>query len=66
MPDRYRELLAKPTIDLRNPQDVETWTSALDVYTADLVQAVEVVGTQSVAVLEYLRSHDYPGRRSRA
>lgn len=65
MPDHYRELLAKPTVDIRNPADVELWTQTLDVFTADLVHAVDVAGNQSVAVLEYLRENDYPGRRSR-
>lgn len=65
MPDRYRELLAKPTLDLRNPHDVELWTQALDVYTADLVAAVDLVGHESVAVLDYLRENGIAGRRSR-
>ena len=65
MPDRYRELLAKPTLDLRDPNAVELWTQALDVYTADLVAAVDMVGSASVAVLEYLREQGVPGRRSR-
>ena len=33
MSDRYRELLAKPTLDLRDPNVVELWTQALDIYT---------------------------------
>jgi hypothetical protein len=57
MPDRYRELLAKTTVDIRNPQEVEMWTQLLDIYTADLVNAVELVGNESAAVLEYLRSN---------
>ena len=65
MPDRYRELLAKPTLDLRDSHAVELWTESLDVYTADLVAAVDVVGTQSMAVLAYLRENGIPGRRSR-
>jgi hypothetical protein len=56
MPESYRELLEKPTVDIRNPGDVELWTRALDVYTADLVHAVEAVGNDSSAVLEYLRN----------
>ncbi|HZZ95109.1 MAG TPA: DUF3606 domain-containing protein [Usitatibacter sp.] len=56
MHDRYRELLAKPTVDIRNPQEVEMWTEALDIFTADLVNAVEAVGNRSDAVLAYL--HD--------
>jgi hypothetical protein len=55
MPERYRELLARPTVDVRDPLQVELWTRALDVYTADLVEAVSVVGNVSAAVLEYLR-----------
>lgn len=65
MPDRYRELLAKPTLDLRDPNAVELWTQALDVYTADLVAAVDAVGHQAADVLAFLRENDVPGRRSR-
>jgi hypothetical protein len=65
MQDRLRELLAHPTLDLRNPHDVEAWTQALDIYTADLVEAVDIVGNQTAAVLEYLQSRGIPGRRSR-
>jgi hypothetical protein len=63
--DRYRDLLAKPAVDIRDPEDVERWTRVLDVYTADLVHAVATVGTDSAAVLEYLRAHGIPGHRSR-
>jgi len=54
MPERYRDLLARPTVDVRDPVQVELWTRALDVYTADLVEAVSVAGSASSAVLEYL------------
>jgi hypothetical protein len=65
MDDRQRELLAKPTLDLRDPAAVELWTQALDVYTADLVAAVHAVGHDTAAVLAYLRENDLPGKRSR-
>jgi len=54
MPERYRDILARPTVDVRDPVQVELWTRALDVYTADLVEAVSVAGSASSAVLEYL------------
>jgi hypothetical protein len=56
MPEPDRELLARPTIDIRDPAQVELWTRALNVYTADLVEAVAMVGNASGAVLEYLRA----------
>jgi len=65
MPDRDRELLAKPTLDLRDPNAVELWTQALDIYTADLVAAVVAVGNDSAAILAYMRENGVPGRRSR-
>ena len=65
MPDRYRELLAKPTLDLRDPSAVELWTHALNIYTADLVAAVHAVGHESAAILAYLHENDLPGHRSR-
>jgi hypothetical protein len=65
MPDPDRELLAKPTLDLRDPGAVELWTRTLDVYTADLVAAVDIVGNEAVAVLTYLRENGIAGRRSR-
>lgn len=65
MPDADRELLAKPLLDLRDPAAVELWTRALDVYTADLVAAVDIVGNDALAVLSYLRENGVPGRRSR-
>ena len=55
MADRDRELLGSPTLDLRDPRQVERWTHALDIFTADLVQAVAAVGDNSAAVLAYLR-----------
>jgi len=55
MPDRYRELLARPTVDIRDPAQVELWTRTLNVYAADLVDAVSTAGNASTAVLECLR-----------
>ena len=65
MPDRDRELLAKPTLDLRDPKAVALWTQALDIYTADLVAAVVAVGNDTAAILAYMRENGVPGRRSR-
>ena len=56
MPDPYSELLARPTVDIRDPVQVEMWTRALNVYTAQLVEAVSLVGNAAPAVLEYLRN----------
>jgi hypothetical protein len=55
MADPFRQLLANPVVDIRDPATVELWTRTLDVYTAELVHAVEHAGTSSAAVLEYLR-----------
>jgi hypothetical protein len=54
MLDLYRELLARPTVDIRDPAQVEMWTRTLNIYTADLVEAVSRVGHASTAVLEHL------------
>lgn len=56
MPDPHRDLLARPTVDIRDPAQVELWTRALNIYTADLVEAVTAVGNASTAVLEYLQA----------
>jgi len=56
MPDPHRDLLARPTVDIRDPTQVELWTRALNIYTADLVEAVTAVGNASTAVLEYLQA----------
>jgi hypothetical protein len=55
MADPYAELLKKPTVNIRNPADVELWTATLNIYTAQLVRAVSEVGDSSEAVLAYLR-----------
>jgi len=56
MADEYAELLKKPTVNIRNPADVELWTHTLNIYTAQLVRAVGEVGDSSEKVLEYLKS----------
>jgi hypothetical protein len=38
--DEKSELLKKPTINIRDPVDVELWTTTLNIYTAQLVRAV--------------------------
>jgi uncharacterized protein DUF3606 len=67
MADRaaIRELLSRDRINIRQPREVELWTEALDIYTADLVAAITEVGDSSAAVLTYLRENGIPGSRSR-
>lgn len=55
MADEKSELLDKPTVNVRNPADVELWTSTLNIYTAELVFAVSEVGDSSEKVLAYLK-----------
>lgn len=62
MADIDAELLKKPTVNIRNPAEVELWTNALNIYTAQLVRAVSEVGDSSEKVLAYLRSQR-PGNR---
>jgi hypothetical protein len=50
----YSELLKKPTVNVRNPAEVELWTYTLNIYTAELVRAVSEVGDSSEKVLAYL------------
>jgi hypothetical protein len=57
MADEKSELLKKPTINIRNPADVELWTATLNIYTAQLVRAVSEVGDSSEKVLAYLMAH---------
>jgi hypothetical protein len=57
MADEHPELLKKPTVNVRNPAEVELWTYALNIYTAQLVRAVTEVGDSSEKVLAYLREH---------
>jgi hypothetical protein len=54
MADPRSELLAKPTLNIRNPADVELWTSVLNIYTAELVRAVAEVGDSSEKVLAWI------------
>jgi hypothetical protein len=56
-------LLAKDTVNLRNPQDVELWTHTLNIYTSELVTAVAAVGNSTARVLEYLRHRAVGERR---
>jgi hypothetical protein len=57
MADEKSELLKKPTINIRDPADVELWTTTLNIYTAQLVRAVSEVGDSSEKVLTYLLEH---------
>lgn len=63
--DRYHHLTEREDIDLRKVRDIELWTDVLDVYTADVFNAVALVGTSSVAVLNYLVTSGTVGNRSR-
>lgn len=54
MADEKSELLRKPTVNIRNPAEVELWTYTLNIYTAQLVRAVSEVGDSSEKVLAYL------------
>lgn len=60
----YADLLARPSVNLRSAREVELWTDALGIYTADLVLAVSEVGTSSEKVFEYLQAQGIPGRRA--
>ena len=57
MSDPTSELLKKPTVNIRNPAEVELWTGTLNIYTAQLVRAVSEVGDSAEKVLAYLREH---------
>jgi hypothetical protein len=63
MADLPSELLKKPTVNIRNPAEVELWTSTLNIYTAELVRAVSEVGDTSEKVLEYLKNQGTNTRR---
>lgn len=52
--DRHHLLLQHEHIDLKKMREVELWTDVLDIYTADLFNAVAVAGTSSAAVLQYI------------
>jgi hypothetical protein len=56
MSDPYAELLKTPTVNIRNPAEVELWTATLNIYTAELVRAVSEVGDSSEKVLSYLKA----------
>lgn len=61
----FDALLARETVNLNNPHEVELWTDALDIYTADLFMAVAAVGHSARSVLEYLHANGIAGRLSR-
>ena len=60
--DKYKSLLAKERLNIRNAHEVELWAETLDVSTADLVAAVAEVGDSSSAVLAYLLKKRGGGR----
>ena len=64
-PLNYKELLARQTVNLRNQREIDLWTEALDIYTADLVLAVAQVGESTADVFEYMQSNGIPGSRGR-
>ena len=60
-----RILLQRDHVDLKRAQDVELWTSVLEIYASDLLNAVTYVGTSSVDVLHYLVDKGLVGRALR-
>ena len=64
--DRHHLLLQHERIDLKKMREVELWTDVLDIYTADLFNAVAVAGTSSSAVLQYLIDNGLVGSALRA
>jgi len=65
MPDKNPELVKKKRINIRDPEEVALWTETLNIYTADLVKAVNEVGDDAVQVLVFLRQHGTPGSRDK-
>ena len=63
--ERYRLLLQDESIDLKKVRQVELWTDLLDIYTADLFNAVAIAGTSSTAVLQYIVDSGLVGRALR-
>jgi len=61
-----RLLLQRDHVDLKRPQDIELWTSVLEIYAADLLNAVAEVGTSSTSVLRYIVDNGLVGRTLRA
>lgn len=62
---RYETLLQHEHIDLKKTREVELWTDALGIFTADLFNAVATAGTSSSAVLKYIVDNGLVGRASR-
>ena len=62
---RYKKLLARDKLNIRNPEEVELWTETLGIYTADLVAAVAEVGDSAAKVLDFLKSRGISGSRSK-
>lgn len=65
MPDKNPELVKKKRINIRDPEEVALWTETLNIYTADLVRAVDEVGDDAEKVLLFLRERGTPGSRSK-
>lgn len=64
--DRHQELLLQhESVDLKKVSQVELWTDVLDIYTADLFNAVAIVGTSSATVLQYIVDNGLVGRSLR-
>ena len=57
-----RLLLQRDQVDLKRGQDIELWTSVLDIYAADLLDAVNAVGTSASEVLGYIVDKGLVGR----
>ena len=64
--ERHRLLLERERVDLSKVSQVELWTHTLDIYTADLFNAVAAVGNSSDAVLRYILERGLAGRARRA
>jgi hypothetical protein len=63
--NKYALLLQKEHLDLKRTKEVELWTDVLDIYAADLVNAVAEVGTSPEAVLGYILDKGLIGNRLR-
>lgn len=66
--DYYAHLRSKPPLNIRSPGEVEQWTAVLNIYVADLVHAVDSVGDDPNAILDFLyetgKITSWPGRGS--
>ena len=66
IPERHSLLLQREHVDLKKAAEVELWTDVLGIYTADLLDAVAVMGTRSSEVLQYIVDKGLVGRALRS